>query len=553
MEGAILIPERDPLDERMLFRLLFERSPIGIIISRFDGIIEHVNPAICETLGFSERELLRPSKVFIHPDEFDLDTSICKQLKDPSVNLLTLERRFIRKDGTVLYALIKISAQRGEKGTLTRIISQVVDLTALRERDKRIHELAYSDPLTGLPNRRALIETIDDWIMKHPLEPRRFAILFLDLDRFKVINDVLGHNIGDQVLLAVVRRLKSLHHGANVLARVGGDEFALLVEAPGTGTVEAMVERIRQVLRQPFDVEGRSLSVGVSIGISCFPDDARSRSELMRNADVALHRAKLDMTGSQRYAPGLNRYTEDWLTVESELQQSINAGAFEIFVQPVVRSTTRETVYHEALLRWRHRGELKSPNAFIPIAEAGGLIIDIDRLVSEKAISAIASGKRSDVSRISLNLSAVTLRDEKIVSHFKRLLRRFGIVGASVLLEVTETAVLLDLEHARSTLDDFRALGIRVAIDDFGSGFASFSLLRNLRFDLLKIDRALTDGIGRNCADESILEGLIGLGHNLGVQVVAEGVESLGQCRWLESRGCDLLQGFHLGIPRPLC
>lgn len=553
MESAILIPERDPLDERTLFRLLFERSPIGIIISRPDGTIQHVNPGICDMLGFSQHELLGSSNVFFHPDDVDLDANIFEQLQDPSINLLSLERRFIKKDGTTLYALMKISAQRDEDSALVHTISQIVDLSALRERDKRIHELAYSDPLTGLPNRRALMETIDDWIMRNPLEPRRFAILFLDLDRFKVINDVLGHNVGDQVLLAVVQRLNSLYAGTNVLARVGGDEFALLVEASKTGTVEALVGRIRQALRQPFDVDGRSLSVGVSIGISCFPEDAKSRSELVRNADVALHRAKMDMSGSQRYAPGLNRYTEDWLTVESDLQQSINGRAFEVFVQPVVESNTRETIYHEALLRWRHRGELKSPNAFIPIAEADGLIVDIDRLVSEKAISAIASGKRNDVSQISLNLSAVTLRDESIVAHFKRLLRQFRVLGSAVLLEVTETAVLLDLEHARTTLDDFRSMGIRIAIDDFGSGFASFSLLRNLRFDLLKIDRALTEGIGRNSADESILEGLIGMGHNLGVQVVAEGVETLRQCRWLESRGCDLLQGFHLGVPRPFC
>ena len=552
MENAARIPDHDPLDERTLFRLLFERSPIGIIISDPGGSIEHVNPAICETLGFSETELAGSGACYTHPDDVELETRVLSQLKDPSVNLLSFERRFLRKDGSTLHALVKISAQRDDGGELMRVISQVIDLTALRERDRRIHELSYSDPLTGLPNRRALMETIDDWILRYPLEPRRFAILFLDLDRFKVINDVLGHNVGDKVLLAVVDRLKTFSAPECVLARVGGDEFALLLRAPRAGAVRAMVDRIRCDLRQPFDIDGRSLSVGVSIGISCFPDDAHSRSELMRNADVALHRAKLDMTGSQRYDPSLSRYNEDWLAVESDLQQSITGKAFEIFVQPVVKSGSRETVYHEALMRWRHHGELKSPNAFIPIAETDGLIVDIDRLVSEKAISAIASGRRRDISRISLNLSAVTLRDERIVTHFKSLLREYGVLGGSILVEVTETAVLLDLQHARETLDEFRALGVRIAIDDFGAGFASFSLLRNLRFDLLKIDMALTKGIGRNPADESILEGLIGMGHNLGVQVVAEGVESLRQCRWLESRGCDLLQGFHLGVPRPL-
>ena len=516
--NVVAIAEQAVAFDQEVFRILFERAPIGMLIARPDGSIERVNPAICELLGFSQEELMTPNISITHPDDSNLYDSIVTHMQDPSVHFLSVEKRYLRKDGTSIHALSKIAAQRDRAGRLVRMIAQIVDLTDRIKLERRIEGLAYSDPLTGLPNRRALIEAIDGRILRHSLENDCFAFLFLDLDRFKVINDVLGHGFGDHVLVSVARRVKSICVDACVLARIGGDEFGLVVDGADGATAAELGSKIRAELRKPFDVEGRSLSIGVSIGYASFPDDASSRSELLRNAGVALHHAKLDLSGSQRYLPTLRRYTEDWLAIESALQQSIHDEQFEVFVQPVVQAGSRQTIYHEALLRWRHGGELKGPDTFIPIAEADGLIIEIDRIVAKKALSRIAGNEPCGVGQISLNLSPISLRDERIVEHFRSLLDTLGVPGAAVLLEVTETAILPDMEHARITLDALRALGIKVAIDDFGAGFASFSL-----------------------------------GHNLGVQVVAEGVERADQCRWLESRGCDMLQGFHLGVPRPLC
>jgi len=552
-ENVVAISPLETGYDEEVFRIIFERAPIGMLTARPDGSIERVNPAMCELLEFSEEELLAPDATITHPDDLTLYESIVKQMQEPSARFLSVEMRYLRKDGRTIHALSKIAAQRDRSGRLVRMIAQIVDLTARIELEERVQSLSYSDPLTGLPNRQALIEAIDGRIMRHSLEHQRFAFLFLNLDRFKVINDVLGHAIGDQVLIGITHRVQAICAHNSVLARIGGDEFGLLVDGADSDMAAKMAAQIRVDLRRPFEIEGRSLSIGVSIGYASFPDDASSRSEIMRNADVALHHAKLDLSGSQHYVPTLRRYTEDWLTIESALQQSIHDDQFEVFVQPMVQAGSRRTVYHEALLRWRHEGELKSPDTFIPIAEADGLIIEIDRMVARKALSRIAQDERRDVSQISLNLSAISLRDERIVEHFRDLLDSLDLPGAAVLLEVTETAILPDMEHARNTLDALRALGIKIAIDDFGAGFASFSMLRRLVFDVLKIDKNVVDGIGRNKSDESILEGLIGMGHNLGVQVVAEGVERAEQCRWLESRGCDLLQGFHLGVPRPLC
>ena len=552
-QNVVAIAESSIAFDQEVFRIIFERAPIGMLITRTDGSVERVNPAICELLGYSQEELLTPNISITHPDDLTLYESIVTQMQEPSVRFLSVEKRYVRKDGTTIHALSKIAAQRDASGQLVRMIAQVVDLTDRIALEQRIQGLAYSDPLTGLPNRRALIEAIDGRIMGHSLENRCFAFLFLDLDRFKVINDVLGHAIGDRVLVGVARRVQGISANACVLARIGGDEFGLVVDGADSATAAELAARIRAELRHPFQVEGRNLSIGVSIGYASFPDDAGSRSELLRNADVALRHAKLEVSGSQHYRPNLRRYTEDWLSIESALQQSILDDQFEVFVQPVVDAGSRKTVYHEALLRWRYENELKSPETFIPIAEADGLIIEIDRMVAKKALSRMAGNEPSGVSRISLNLSPVSLRDERIVDYFQELLDTLGVPGPAVTLEVTETAILPDMEHARSTLGALRALGIKIAIDDFGAGFASFSLLRRLGFDVLKIDKSLVDGIGREKSDESILEGMIGMGHNLGVQVVAEGVEHAEQCRWLESHGCDLLQGFHLGVPRPLC
>lgn len=552
-ENVVALPNMDPGYDQEVFRILFERAPIGMLISRPDGDLDRVNPAICNLLGYTERELLAPGTIFTHPDDWLIHQGIVKQMHDPSVRFLSVELRLLKKNGATIHAMLNVAAQRSRTGKLVRMIGQIVDLTERVELERRAQGLAYSDPLTGLPNRRALIEAIENRVMRHPMDSQRFAFLFLDLDRFKVINDVLGHNLGDQVLNAVAQRIQAICTGTCVLARIGGDEFGLVIENAGEQTAAEIAGKIRADLRRPLEASGRNLTIGASIGIACFPDDGVTRGEIMRNAEVALHRAKLDMSGFQHYVPALHRYSEEWLTIESALQQSIHEGRFEVFVQPVVEAGSRRIVYHEALLRWRHQGELISPSTFIPIAEADGLIVDIDRMVSQKAISNIAQRSGTDVNRISLNLSAISLRDERIVEHFEDLLDRYGVSGKSLLLEVTETAILPDLEHARNTLNALRALGIKIAIDDFGAGFASFSLLRRLGFDVLKIDKSLTDGIGQKRSDESILEGLIGIGHNLGVQVVAEGVEHAHQCRWLESRECDLLQGFHLGMPRLLC
>ena len=544
-------PEYGQEDE--VSRLIFERAPIGMLIAGPDGRVERVNPAMCLLLGYTEEELLAPGASITHPDDRFLYRSIVAQMQEASVRFLSVESRYVRKDGATICALSQITAQKDRSGRLVRMIAQVVDLTDRVQLQRRIQDLAYTDPLTRLPNRRALIEAIDNRIVRHALDPQRFAFFFLDLDRFTVINDVLGHTIGDQVLVGVARRVRTICGKTCMLARTGGDEFGLVVDSKDCAAADNLAAQIRTKLRHPLDIEGRSLSIGTSIGYASFPDDAGSRSEVMRNANVALHHAKLDLSGSQRYAPTLLRYSEDWLAVESALQQSIHDDQFEVFVQPVVQAGSRQTIYHEALARWRHDGQLKSPNTFIPIAEADGLIIEIDQLVARKALSGIAGDERCGINQISLNLSAISLRDERIVGHFENLLESLDLPGSAVLLEVTETAVLPDMEHARNTLGALRALGIKIAIDDFGTGYASFSLLRRLGFDVLKIDKSLVDGIGSDSSDENILEGLIGMGHNLGVQVVAEGVECAEQCHWLEAHGCDYLQGFHLGTPRPFC
>lgn len=543
-------PELKAGHEQQTFHIIFERAPIGMFIARPDGNIERVNPAMCKLLGRSRQELLAPDASMVHPGDRPLYERIVGRLQGRLVHVFSREIRYLKRDGSSIPALSKIAAQRDRSRKLVRIVTQVVDLSDRVRLEERIQSLTYSDPLTRLPNRRALIEAIDDRLRQGGDEG--FAFLFLDLDRFGVINDVLGHPVGDQVLIGVAKRVQAICGNRCLLSRTGGDEFGVIVDGDDGDQTAGLAARIRTELRKPLEIEDRSLSIGVSIGFARFPEDGASRSEIMRNADVALHHAKVDFSGLQRYLPTLHRYSEHGLAIESALQQSIHDDDFEVFVQPVVKAGSRKIAYHEALIRWRHDGDLKSPDAFVPIAEANGLIIEIDRMVARKALSRIAESVDCNISRISLNLSAISLMDEGIVEYFHGLLDSLRISGDAVIAEVTETAILPDMEHARNTLSALRALGVKVAIDDFGAGFASFSLLRHLGFDVLKLDKTLVDSIGQNSNDENILEGLIGMGHNLGVEVVAEGIESAQQCRWLEARGCDLLQGYYLGVPRPL-
>ncbi len=428
------------------------------------------------------------------------------------------------------------------------IVLNVRDISERKAYQSTIEHLAYHDPLTGLPNRRMLREQADQFLAQSQRGGREATLIYLDLDRFKEVNDTLGHEAGDELLVQVARRIQHCVRSGDLLARLGGDEFAILL---GETTVEGAADaarRVLAVLQQPFTVADTTLRIGASLGLGVYPRDGQNLDDLMRVADVAMYRAKEHGMGLMFYSPELDRYSRDRLNLIQDLREALVRGEIYLEYQPILDTQYRCWIKLEALARWNHpsRGPI-SPADFIPLAEETGLIRDLDHLVLDKAChEANFFGLP-----IAVNISPRTLYDPGFVEVVASALDKSGLEPGKLHLEITETALIQNLPRAVQHLNALRQLGIRIALDDFGVGHASMSYLKDLPIDLLKVDRSFVSGIGRDTREEAILRTILLLGEGLGLGTVAEGVETAEQIAWLQAQGCHLLQGFGIARPKP--
>jgi diguanylate cyclase (GGDEF)-like protein len=420
---------------------------------------------------------------------------------------------------------------------------------ALRELDVAGHG-ALTDDLTGLANRRALHERLEDALHE---DDARAALILLDVDAFKDVNDTLGHQAGDHVLRLVAQRLEHLAIEADLLARIGGDEFAVLLTGPAADDANAVGRRLRTLLETPLEVEGLAIRLGANIGIALAPRHASDATGLARRADVAMHLAKTHRTGIEVYTPERDRHSPARLTLTAELHGAIDDGQLEVHFQPQADTRTGTVTGAEALVRWRHPEHgLMPPAAFLPLAERAGLMGPLALLVLEEAIGACASWRAEghDLT-VAVNLSVTNLMDPDLPAEVGALLREAGLDPRALELEITEDVVMADAVGPIGVLHELKELGVRLSLDDFGTGYSSMAYLKHLAVDALKIDRSFVRDMAESPEDAAIVRSIVALAHALDLQVVAEGVASSRAWFAVRDAGCDLAQGYQLGRPMP--
>jgi diguanylate cyclase (GGDEF)-like protein len=463
--------------------------------------------------------------------------------------------RFARRIGQGKYdEPIEISRQ-DELGELARAFNHMQE--AISQRERHIVELAYMDRLTGLANRAMfndrLQAAVDAADPDHHKPGSVFSVMMMDLDRFKLVNDTLGHPIGDLLLCEVGSRLRTALRDTDVVARLGGDEFAVLLQGDASEGAQRVATHLLKMLEQPIMIEGQLVDVGASIGIVAFPQHGTDMNVLMRRADIAMYVAKRSNTGYAIYDEKHDQNSAERLSLMSELRQAVEHDELTLYYQPKLDLATGSVKYVEALVRWEHptRGFV-SPDQFIPFAEQTGYIKVISQWVANKAISQCAAWQAAGIDlAVSVNVSARELIQSTLPDTFSALLEKHAVAPEMLWIEITESAIMDDPNHAIETLDRLHALGIRLAVDDFGTGYSSLSYLKRMPVDELKIDKSFVMGMTEHKDDETIVRSTIDLAHNMGLKVVAEGVESEEVLVRLHELGCDLVQGYHLTRPLP--
>lgn len=419
-----------------------------------------------------------------------------------------------------------------------------------------LHELAHHDALTQLPNRMMFMDRLEHGISLAHRTGKRLALLFLDLDAFKGINDTLGHSAGDQLLRSVACRLKQITREGDTVARLGGDEFMVIAESlQSPDEVAVIAQKILNAFQAPVSIDDRPISVTTSIGVTVFPDDAEVASELVQNADIAMYRAKAAGGGAFRFFSQQSEARElCGLEMRSELFYALERNRYFLVYQPRIDVESGSVDCLEALIRWRcSSGRVVGPGEFIPLLEQTGLIADVGEWVLRESCHFIQQQIRSGrkVVRVSVNLSSRQFRDPGLLARIHNALKHHEVPSQYLELELTEGSIMEDIDSSIRTLDALHDMGIRISIDDFGTGYSSLSYLKRFPVDYLKIDRSFVDGVPEDKDDIAIIQSIIALSRKLGIATIAEGVETEEQLRFLEDEGCDGVQGFLLSHPLP--
>jgi diguanylate cyclase (GGDEF)-like protein/PAS domain S-box-containing protein len=543
--------------ERDLYHALADLSLEFATFRRADGRFEYISPAVHSLTGYTQEDFyLRPELLerIIHPDDLPRWQEHVQRLLATG-RARALELRIVTRDGQVRWIEHTGEVVRGADGAVAGLRSVNVDVTTRKRSELHIHHLANYDALTRLPNRRYLVRRMESRIAEAAKARRRFAVLFVDLDRFKHINDAFGHAFGDRLLEQVARRIEQAVGEPAAVSRFGGDEFLVVTPLIGAAAeARPFAKAVLATLERPFGVDGHELHIAASVGISLFPEDGRSPDELIRRADAAMYAAKREGHEALHfYVPHHAEKAFDFLAMENQLRRAIDQQQFTLHYQPQVRLATGEICGCEALVRWKGAGgEVVEAGRFISVAEETDLIVPIGNQIVVEALNQLTvwheQGRRL---KMAINVSARQLRDPQCCEKMLERLGR-GVVPLSALeLEVTESGLLTDLPANRETLERLYRRGVSIAIDDFGTGYSSLAYLRHLPVNTLKIDRAFVEQLTEDPADQAIVRAIIAMAHSLGVEVVAEGVDSDARAALLTRLGCDIGQGYLFGRPVP--
>ncbi|MES2185395.1 MAG: EAL domain-containing protein [Pseudomonadota bacterium] len=526
---------------------VFESSPDAVFITDAQQRIVSVNPACCRLARYQPGMLggTHAIDLFEDRDAGRLFTEVQRSWEGS--DLWEGEVWHRRSDGTTCPVRLSWVVLRNADGETQQTIGFFRDLSAQREAQQRIEQLAYSDLLTGLPNRLLLQRRVDRMLQARSEDQLPFAILFVDVDRFKNINDSMGHQFGDRVLVRVAERIKGCLRLADTLCRLGGDEFLVHLHGSDAGSAEAVAQRILESLAQPFVLEDMRFSVSCSIGLALYPVDGRTLDDLVRHADTAMFRVKEHGRGSYRfYGPEMNVDLRSRMKLEHAMRQAMERRAFVLHYQPQIGLESGELVGVEALIRWTD-DELGPvpPGAFIPLAEESGFIVTLGAWVMEEAVRQAAVWQQAGTPvMVSINVSALQFRQADFIDKVATAIRIAGIAPELLELELTESILVQGADEVLARLHQLAALGVRLAIDDFGTGYSSLAYLKRFPIHRLKIDQSFVRGLPADESDFAIVSAMASMGKALHLEIVAEGVETTAQRDCLRSLGVECFQGF---------
>jgi diguanylate cyclase (GGDEF)-like protein/PAS domain S-box-containing protein len=491
---------------------------------------------------------------FDHPDDAEMVNHIVADAYKQRTPY-KVDHRIVLNDGTVRYVHEQAEFTFDSKGRATHIVGTLLDITERKEAEQRLAFLAHHDALTGLPNRILLTDRLHQSIPRAQRLGRVVAVLFLDLDRFKNINDTLGHAVGDELLKAVAERLKKVVRAGDTVARSGGDEFVIVLDdVADRRDVDVVARSIIDTFKRPFFVDDHDLFVTASIGVSVFPSNGSAADQLIRNADLAMYQAKDKGRNTfELYNAGSHDAFSRKLSLDSDLRKAVQCRQFVLHYQPLINAQSGSIAGFESLLRWQHPSlGLVPPGDFIPVAEETGLIEPIGEWVLETACSQQRAWKAAGYpsKRITVNISARQFQQANIAQTIGRILVQTHLSPECLEIEITESLLMRDVNRSRTILNQLKTMGVSISIDDFGTGYSSLGYLKLFPIDTLKIDKSFIAEIAADAFDEAIATAVVTLGKSLNMRVIAEGVETREQALKLTALGCDEMQGFYFGRPQ---
>ena len=538
------------------FRTAFEDAPIGVALIGLNGRYLRVNRALCEMVGYSEEELLEKTALDLtHPDDLRATAERMRQVLEEGPGSYTIEKRYVCADGQVVWILSSVSLIQDPQGKPSHFISLAQDISDRKALEEQLKHRAFHDSLTELPNHALFLDRLEHVLARIHQTGGPVAVLLVDLDDFKVINDSFGHDAGNTVLVEVAERLKGAVRPGDTVARLFGDEFAVLLEAPaGQEEVLWITEKIMRHLREPFDLNEQEAFVTPSIGIALSESTKDEPVEVLRHVDWAMYTAKEG--GKARYAvynPRMNIDVGERMRLRRDLYQAVERKEFEVYYQPQVELRTNQIVDVEALVRWKHPDKgLLPATQFITLAEQTGLIDHIGRWVLQESCRQLMEWQEWYSSKLglSVNLSAREIQQPDVAQTVANILRQTGLDPSCITLEVSERIAMKDAEYTIGKLCELKDLGVKLALDDFGAGYCSLVYLEHSLFDALKIDRVFIHRERKNPEEWiTIISAMLSMARSLGLQAVVEGVETEEQLAKLREMRCEMAQGYYFADP----
>ncbi len=541
-----------------------EQSPVSVMITDLDGKIEYVNPQLCAITGYEESELIGQNP------------RIFKSEHTPEIKFKNMWNTIVagqswtgelynkKKNGELFWENVTVSPIKNKENKNTHYLAIKEDISLRKDYEERLLYQASYDKLTDLPNRSLAYDRIQQAIANAIPKEKHLAVLYMDFDNFKNINDTLGHEAGDEFLRYMAGRLKSCVRDFDTVARLGGDEFLImLVEVDVAGEeskipfeeiVKRKTEEILSHISRPCVIQDMEFSVTASVGVAIFPQDGDDPHVLLRNSDTAMYRSKRKGRATyEMFTQEMGDVVMKQVEIDNKLRHALDNGDFYLKYQALMDPRTQTVLGAEALIRWDDEvlGKV-SPDEFIPLAEESGLIVEIGNWVLDTALASVKRWREMSDSKdiyIAINLSSRQFRAKDIVQTIAENLRRYDLPGSCLELEITERLLMKDVPLVVNILNQFKAMGIRLSIDDFGTGYSSLSYLKRFPFDVLKIDRSFISGIGENSDDAALCDAIIAMSHSLGLSIIGEGVENKEQFNYLNSRGVEILQGYYISQP----